>query len=165
MSSLNNRNDGMLMWGPAVSCFSKSWHIPKPVDLLYIMNKMLLKLVWSEKCKLSKRCVLCADPYFSQAGHSWRLGHRWQHHWAECPWKVCGPLPWTPSPAYAALEHHVYSQHLFKPVNLFGLLGKCIVNKIWCCVVVTTSAVSCLIPQNLLQVGGPGFLHLHAGGL
>lgn len=28
-----------------------------------------------------------------------------------------------------------------------------------------TSAVSRLIPQNPLQVGGPGFLHIHAGGL
>lgn len=29
---------------------------------------------------------------------------------------------------------------------------------------VITSTVSGLIPQDPLQVGGPGFLHLHAGG-
>ena len=34
-----------------------------------------------------------------------------------------------------------------------------------CIVVVTTSTVSSLIPQDPLQVSGPGFLQLHAGGL
>lgn len=54
-----------------------------------------------------------------------------------------------------------YSEYLFKPGNHVGQFRK---QHVACTCVVTTSAVSGLVPQDLLQVGGPGFLHIHAGG-
>lgn len=108
-----------------------------------LLRHFISKDIWSI-------VVLCADPYFSQAGHSWWLGHRWQRHWAECPWKVCRPFPWTPSPAYAVLERNIYSQHL-KPVSLSGLMGKCIKGTTFCYV----DNLCCELPDPTESSPGP----------